>query len=470
MASREYLARVQQALNHIEDNLESEISLEDLAEKAGYSPGHFIWIFRNVTGQTPMEHVRQRRMTEAARSILSGDDIVDTVYRFGFSAQDAFTRSFRTAIGLPPGLLRQSGGKDGIYTTSLKLQQEEGGNKVLNYNIDCSALNSFLRVEQLLSDKVKELVSRIATETLDIKAVDPYICEELRQARVVRIEDSTILIDTAVFLEDDLIKIHDVAGQWGADLAQRIAILRDKIPEMSPGIKRLVVGYNGVDAGVFDLLISEGYAFNHRATEGRYAKAKIDFYELCDAYDQFGPYLSGGYGYHGERFGVKVIGQDQGIYRYLTAGISYPDDEQYQFTMNTSRYMTDAIGELLMGKADHPSLLKAAEAAGLIRSGKVVTPVITTDEYEIHSGIVELVRDVIKDFLNNTKSEMESFLKGTLPGKQGVTPDKLIVDVMRYVRMVTHKELYNSGFYTDSLPERGNITIFRELTAMVDAK
>lgn len=84
MAGKKYQAKLQQALNYIEDTLESEISLKDLADKAGYSPGHFIWIFRTSTGQTPMEYVRQRRMTEAARAILSGDDIVDTVYRFGF--------------------------------------------------------------------------------------------------------------------------------------------------------------------------------------------------------------------------------------------------------------------------------------------------------------------------------------------------------------------------------------------------
>jgi hypothetical protein len=287
---------------------------------------------------------------------------------------------------------------------------------------------------------------------------------------VIRIDNNTVRIDTAIFLEDDLIKIYNAAGRWGANLAEHIFILGDKLPEMSSGIKRLVVGYNGIDAGVFDLLISEGYAFNHRATKGLYAGAKIDFYEVCDVYDQFGPYLSGGYGYHGERYGVKIIGHDQGIYRYLTAGVLYPDDEQYQFSMNVNKYMTDAIGELLTGKSNHPSLFKAAEAAGLVKSGKVVTPVITADEAQIHNSIVKLIRNIIKEFLSNTISEMYVFLESTLPGKQGVTPDKLIIDMMRYVRMTIHKELYDSGFYTDSLPEGGNITIFRELTETVESK
>ena len=469
MTGTEYKQRLQRALNYIENHLESRISLDDLAAEAYYSPSHFVWIFRAATGQTPIEYVRRRRMTEAARAILSGDDIVDTVYRFGFSAQDTFTRSFRHTIGLPPGRLRQSQGTDGTYTPALNLQQE-GGSKMLNYNLDCGPLKSILRVEQLLTDEVKELVARITTEPTDVRAVDPHICEELCQARVVCVDDGIVRIDTAVFLEDDLVEIHGVADRWGVDLAQRITALGERLPEMSPGCRRLLIGMNGIDQGVFDLLISEGYAFNHRATGGRYAGAKIDFYEVCDAYDRFGPYLSGGYGCSGERFAVKVIGHDQGIYRYLSAGISHADDEQYLFRTNVNKYVTDALGELLLGKAHHPSLSAAAEAAGLIRSGKALVPVITSAEAPAYWSAVKLVRDVVGEFLHSTSIEMKAFLKGTLPGKQGVSPDKLIVDLMRYVRMVSHKALYDSGFYTDSLPEGGNITVYRELTAKIDGK
>jgi len=340
---------------------------------------------------------------------------------------------------------------------------------MLNYNLDCDPWKSALRVQQLFTDEVMELVAGIATETMDVRAVDPRICEELNQARVIHVDDGTVRIDTAVFLEDDLIEIHGVAGRWGADLAQHITALSEEFPEMSPGIRRLLIGYNGIDAGVFDLLISEGHAFNHRATSGRYAAAKIDFYEVCDAYDRFGPYLSGGYGCRGERFAARIIG-GPGISGYLNAGISLADDEQYVFRTSANKYLTDALGELLLGEAHHPSLAAAAEVAGLMRSGKAVIPFITTSEAPAYWSAVKIVRDAVGEFLHSTATQMKAFLKGTLPGKQGVSPDKLIVDLMRYVRMVTHKTLYDNGFYTDSLPEGGDITVFRELTAKIDGK
>jgi AraC-like DNA-binding protein len=102
MAKHEYRQRIQRALDYIETHLELQIALEQLAGESSFSPNHFIWIFKTVTGHTPLGYVRNRKMTEAARAVLGGDDIVDTVYRFGFSAQDSFTRSFAATIGEPP--------------------------------------------------------------------------------------------------------------------------------------------------------------------------------------------------------------------------------------------------------------------------------------------------------------------------------------------------------------------------------
>ncbi len=469
MGTTQYAQRIQRALDYIETHLESNFGLRDLAAEASYSPGHFVWIFRAATGFTPMEYVRRRRMTEAARAILAGEDIVDAAYRFGFSAQDAFTRSFGKTIGFSPGRFRQDPNPGGAFTPVLKLTKE-GVTKMLNYNLDCDPLESVLRVEQLLTDQVKELVARVASGAVSVRSVDPRVVEQLRQARVVRIDGDVVRIDTAVFFEDDLIQIHQVAGRWGAELAKRITAIGEVLPAMTPDIKRVVVGMNGIDQGVFELLTSGGYAVDHRSTKGRYASAKIDFYEVCDAYDQFGPYLSGGYGFHGDRFAVRIIGHDQGIYGFLNAGVELSGEGQYAFRTNVNKYLTDAIGDLLQGGTAHPSLSAAAEAAGLMRSGKSLVPVVTAAEAMTHANAVKAVRDVIAEFLRAIVPEMQAFLKGTSPGRQGVSSDKLMVDLMRYVRMIVHKALYDHGFYTDQLREKGNITVFRELSARLDGR
>ena len=166
---------------------------------------------------------------------------------------------------------------------------------------------------------------------------------------------------------------------------------------------------------------------------------------------------------------VRIIG-NPGISGYLTAGISDADDEQYSFRTNANKYLTDALDELLLGESYHPSLVLVAEAAGLMKSGKAVVPFISKAEAQANGSTVKIIRYAVREFLSGTATEMDAFLKVTMPGKQGVSPDKLIVDLMRYVRMVTHKALYDSGFYTDSLPEGGNITVFQELTTKIDGE
>ena len=47
----EYLKRVNFVLDYIENNLDSELSLEYLSEKANYSPYHFHRVFLIVVNQ-----------------------------------------------------------------------------------------------------------------------------------------------------------------------------------------------------------------------------------------------------------------------------------------------------------------------------------------------------------------------------------------------------------------------------------
>jgi len=265
-----------------------------------------------------------------------------------------------------------------------------------------------------------------------------------------------------------LLQLQTAVVKWGRDLAQRIIALDVQLPEMQSGIKRLVIGMNGLDQGVFELLISGGYAFDHRSTKGRYAGAKVDFYEVCDAYDRFGPYLSGGYGFRGDKYVVKIIGQDHAIYDYMNAGVSLNNDKLQVFQININKYLVDVLGGVLRGENSSLSLVAAAEAIGWMKSGKATVPVITKVESLVYSKVVKQVHKVIDEFLGDTSKQMNALLKDTTSGRQGVSPDKLIVDLMRYVRMATHRELYDSGFYNDTLPDGGNITIFRELDANIN--
>jgi AraC family transcriptional regulator len=104
----DYYKWVYQAILHIEANLEEEISLPEVAEQAGYSVFHFGRIFQGVTGETVMDYVRKRRLTEAAKALVQTNRrILDIALDWQYDSHEAFTRAFKRAYGMTPGAFRR---------------------------------------------------------------------------------------------------------------------------------------------------------------------------------------------------------------------------------------------------------------------------------------------------------------------------------------------------------------------------
>jgi transcriptional regulator GlxA family with amidase domain len=95
--------RIQNALNYAKQNLQAELSVEELAGAAHLSPRQFTRTFREETGQTPAKAVERLRV-EAARLMLeSGRHGVDVVAReTGFGDRERMRRAFLRAFGQPP--------------------------------------------------------------------------------------------------------------------------------------------------------------------------------------------------------------------------------------------------------------------------------------------------------------------------------------------------------------------------------
>jgi len=71
MDYREHIAR---AVEYIEKNLKNEIDLAACAKACGYSKYYFLRIFKEVTGMTPADYIRKRRLSEIARRICNTDN------------------------------------------------------------------------------------------------------------------------------------------------------------------------------------------------------------------------------------------------------------------------------------------------------------------------------------------------------------------------------------------------------------
>jgi len=81
-----------------------------VAEKSGYSKWHLQRLFRQETGMKLATYIRERRLSESAILLkMTSAPVIHAAEKFGFTNQQAFTRTFTKYFCLPPARYRQRG-------------------------------------------------------------------------------------------------------------------------------------------------------------------------------------------------------------------------------------------------------------------------------------------------------------------------------------------------------------------------
>ncbi len=94
---------IQNSLGWIEENLEENIEIKDLANMAHLSPFYYQRLFSRLTGKPVMEYVRLRRLAGAADYLAKNQvKIVDAAFKFGFENHETYTRAFKDTYGMTP--------------------------------------------------------------------------------------------------------------------------------------------------------------------------------------------------------------------------------------------------------------------------------------------------------------------------------------------------------------------------------
>jgi transcriptional regulator GlxA family with amidase domain len=107
--------RLFRVLDHIEANLEGELTIDAMASVACLSRYHFSRAFKKAVGQPPHRYVSGRRLERAKALLLAGHkSLVDIALALGFSSQANFTRAFTKATGQAPGRFRERNGSQSL--------------------------------------------------------------------------------------------------------------------------------------------------------------------------------------------------------------------------------------------------------------------------------------------------------------------------------------------------------------------
>ncbi len=134
----EWLNHLNEALDYIEDNLEGEIKIKEMARLARCSDFHFQRMFSYVMDIPLAEYIRRRRMTKAAYDLQNTTDkIIDVAARYGYESPTSFNRAFQSVHGIVPSAARIKGAElKSYHPVSFKMNKQSEVEIMSNYPIN----------------------------------------------------------------------------------------------------------------------------------------------------------------------------------------------------------------------------------------------------------------------------------------------------------------------------------------------
>ncbi|EMX0189386.1 AraC family transcriptional regulator [Bacillus thuringiensis] len=110
----EYLRRIHKVQDYIESNIDSSLSIEKLADIAGFSKFHFHRIFKGIVDEPLSRYVNRLKLERATNLLTYRLDmtITDIAYHFGFTDSAVFSRTFKNYYGVSPSQYRNDNSKN----------------------------------------------------------------------------------------------------------------------------------------------------------------------------------------------------------------------------------------------------------------------------------------------------------------------------------------------------------------------
>ncbi|MEM1235942.1 MAG: AraC family transcriptional regulator [Pseudomonadota bacterium] len=93
---------ISRSIAHVSANLEADISIDDLANRAGMSRAAFHRKFKEATTMAPIQFVKSMRLNSAAMNIAGGMTVNEAAFGVGYASASQFSREFKRMYGQSP--------------------------------------------------------------------------------------------------------------------------------------------------------------------------------------------------------------------------------------------------------------------------------------------------------------------------------------------------------------------------------
>jgi len=97
------LESVERTISYLQSRFDEEITLTQLAAMAGISQRQYSHLFKQITGDSPMDYLSRQRIDRAKRLLQTASgDLLSVAQRVGFKDEFYFSRRFKQQVGVSP--------------------------------------------------------------------------------------------------------------------------------------------------------------------------------------------------------------------------------------------------------------------------------------------------------------------------------------------------------------------------------
>ena len=145
----DWLSRMNEAVNYIEDNLDGDIDHDKLASITCCSAHNFYRMFSFITDISLSEYIRRRRLTLAALELQNSNiKVIDLAIKYGYDSPVSFTRAFQVLHGATPTDARADGVMLKAYP-KITFQLSIKGEKEMDYRIETREAFQVFGIEEI---------------------------------------------------------------------------------------------------------------------------------------------------------------------------------------------------------------------------------------------------------------------------------------------------------------------------------
>lgn len=151
----DWIEKLNETIEFIEEHLADEIDYKTLGHIACCSPFHYQRMFGYMAGIPLSEYIRRRRMTKAAIDVQNGEKIVDVANKYGYSSPTSFNRAFQNIHGIAPSMSKENGATlKSFLPLSFKISIT--GVEELQFRIEKKEAIRIVGVSMLLDEEIEK--------------------------------------------------------------------------------------------------------------------------------------------------------------------------------------------------------------------------------------------------------------------------------------------------------------------------